>query len=118
MLNLQREYSKIRQELLKLKKEKKERKEKVEKEIVEPPFLEIEEKPISERQKRILKVLKEKGKMQVGEIKDIFSEVSKRTLRRDFKSLLKYGLVERIGERNNTFYKNKDRTEVVKVGQE
>jgi hypothetical protein len=28
-------------------------------------------------------------------------------LRRDFKSLLNQGLVERMGERNNTFYKIK-----------
>jgi len=36
--------------------------------------------------------------------------VSKRTLRRDFEFLLKQGIVERIGERNETFYK-------IKVGQ-
>ncbi len=118
MLNLQREYSRIRQELIKLRKEEKVQKEEVEKESVELSVLEKEEeKPISERQKRILKVLRDKGKMQVGEVKNIFSEVSKRTLRRDFRSLLKYGLVEKMGEKNNTFYQAKDRTESVGVGQ-
>lgn len=56
------------------------------------------------RQERILEMLKEKGKAQVWEIKKIFPEVTKRTLRRDFEYLLKQGLVERIGERNETFY--------------
>ncbi len=59
------------------------------------------------RKEKILKILKEKGKAQVWEIKKILPEVSKRTLRRDFDQLLKLGLVERIGERNNTFYKLK-----------
>jgi len=59
------------------------------------------------RKERILKILKEKNKAQVWEIKEILAEVSKRTLRRDFDQLLKLGLVERIGERNNTFYKLK-----------
>jgi len=51
--------------------------------------------------------LKEKDKVQVQEIKQIFPDVSKRTIRRDFVQLLKQGLVEKIGERNNTFYKLK-----------
>ena len=118
MLNLQREYSRIRQELIKFRKEEKVQKEEIEKESVEPSVLEKEEeKPISERQKRILEVLRDKGKMQVGEVKNIFSEVSKRTLRRDFRSLLKYGLVKKMGEKNNTFYQVKGRTESVGIGQ-
>lgn len=59
------------------------------------------------RQQKILEILKQKGKVQVWEIKQIFPEVSKRTLRRDFVSLLKRGLVERVGERNITFYRLK-----------
>lgn len=64
-------------------------------------------KKLDPRKENILKILKEKGKAQVWEIKEILAEVSKRTLRRDFDQLLKLGLVERIGERNNTFYKLK-----------
>jgi len=62
------------------------------------------------RQEKILDFLKEKGKAQVGEIKTIFPKVTKRTLRRDFESLLKQGIVERVGEKNATFYQLKDRT--------
>ncbi len=59
------------------------------------------------RKEKILEILKEKGRAQVWEVKEILPEVSKRTLRRDFDQLLKLGLVERIGERNNTFYQLK-----------
>ncbi len=59
------------------------------------------------RHERILSTLKEKGRAQVWEFKKIFPEVTKRTLRRDFENLLKRGLVERIGERNTTFYQLK-----------
>ncbi len=60
---------------------------------------------LDSRKEKILKILEEKDRAQVWEIKKILPEVSKRTLRRDFDQLLKLGLVERIGERNNTFYK-------------
>ena len=57
-----------------------------------------------ERQDRILAFLREQGRAQVWQVKNILPEVTKRTLRRDFEALLKQGLIERIGERNNTFY--------------
>jgi len=56
------------------------------------------------RKEKILGILKEKEKIQVGELKELLPNVSKRTLRRDFDQLLKQGLVEKIGERNDTFY--------------
>lgn len=59
------------------------------------------------RQNRILTFLKEKGGAQVWEIQKIFPNVSKRTIRRDFRSMLKQGLIERYGERNTTSYKLK-----------
>ena len=59
---------------------------------------------ISERQEKILAFLKEQGRAQVWQIKQVLPEVTKRTLRRDFENLLKKKLVERTGERNNTFY--------------
>jgi predicted HTH transcriptional regulator len=62
---------------------------------------------INERQKKILEILKEKGKIQVGQVKEFFPNVSKRTLRRDFQKLLKKGIIERIGEKNKTFYQLK-----------
>jgi len=64
----------------------------------------------SGRQETILKILKEKGQAQVWEIQQIFPEVTKRTLRRDFENLLNQGLIERMGERNGTFYQPKGRT--------
>ncbi len=59
---------------------------------------------LNERQKKILEILKEKGKIQVWQVKDAFPETSKRTLRRDFQKLWKLGLIERVGSKNNTFY--------------
>jgi len=60
---------------------------------------------ISERKQKILEILKEKDRLQVWEVKKVFPEVTKRTLRRDFESLLKQGLIKRIGERNSTHYR-------------
>jgi len=59
------------------------------------------------RQNRIAEFLKEKGRAQVWEIQNIFPRVSKRTIRRDFRSMLEQGLIERTGERNTTAYKLK-----------
>ena len=59
------------------------------------------------RQNRIMEFLKEKGRAQVWEIQNIFPRVSKRTIRRDFCSMLEQGLIERTGERNTTAYKPK-----------
>lgn len=79
--------------------------------LPETSDLEQSRTEVSDRQKRILDILKQKEGVQVWEVKDVFPDVSKRTLRRDFKKLLNDGLVERKGERNTTFYKLKmDRT--------
>lgn len=59
------------------------------------------------RQRRIIEFLKQKGQAQVWEIQKIFPDISKRTIRRDFRSLLKQGSIERVGERNKTYYKMK-----------
>ena len=85
ILEIQKEYSKIKEEL----KKSDENQASIN---------------LGDRQQKILEVLKEKGKAQVWEIQKIFPEVTKRTLRRDFESLLNQGLIERIGERNETFY--------------
>ncbi|MBZ9572258.1 DeoR/GlpR transcriptional regulator [Patescibacteria group bacterium] len=103
ILEVQEEYSKIGGEIEKLKEaEKKEtfKEEKVSPEISLPP-------EVSGRHQKILAILKERGKVQVGELVQVFPDVSKRTLRRDFRSLLEQGLIERIGERNYTFYRLK-----------
>ena len=72
--------------------------------------LQVSKRVILDRQKKILEVLKERGRAQVKDFKEIFPGVSKRTLRRDFRNLMAQGLVERMGEKNNTFYQLRDRT--------
>lgn len=67
----------------------------------------ISRKGMSERQEKILAFLKENGNAQVWEVKQILPEVTKRTLRRDFDLLLRKGIIQRMGERNNTFYQLK-----------
>ena len=59
---------------------------------------------LDDRKQRIIKILKEKEKIQVGELQTILADVSKRTLRRDFEKLLEIGLVQRKGQKNETFY--------------
>jgi len=61
----------------------------------------------NDRQEKILSFLKENGQGQVWQIKQLFPEVSKRTLRRDFEKMTGEGVLERVGERNETFYKIK-----------
>lgn len=63
---------------------------------------------LNERQKKIVKILKTKERVQVWEMKKVFPEVTKRTLRRDFEQLLNQRLIKRTGERNNTFYSLKN----------
>jgi DNA-binding transcriptional ArsR family regulator len=89
---------------LELKKEKPRKKKK---EKVSQKKEDISSDELLDRQKKILNILKEKDKAQVGDFKEIFPDVSKRTLRRDFKYLTEQGFLERKGERNNTFYKVK-----------
>lgn len=82
-LILQREYSKIK------------------------PFLgdfERETKSLSERQEKIVEILKHKEKAQVWELQKILPQVTKRTLRRDLDGLLRLRLIERIGAWNAVFY--------------
>ena len=59
---------------------------------------------LDKRKRKIIDILKKKQKVQVREIKEILTDVTKRTIRRDFDALLELGLVKRIGESNNTFY--------------
>jgi len=98
ILEIEKKYDKIESDLL---------------ETVEKPALSVKRdesvlvKDLDNRKEKILEILKEKERIQVWEVNEILSDVSKRTLRRDFEQLLKQGLVERIGERNNTFYQLK-----------
>ncbi len=106
ILAIQKEYANLREELKKVEPEKKQE------EAKESPFVETQLQPfssqsMSERQEKILAFLRENGRVQVWQVKQILPEVSKRTLRRDFEYMLNQGIVERIGERNDTFYQIK-----------
>ena len=59
---------------------------------------------LDKRKQKIIDILKKKQKVQVWEVKEVLTDVTKRTIRRDFDALLDMGLVKRIGESNNTFY--------------
>jgi len=102
-LKLQQEYSKLKENL----KTQANSAPRSEGDCERSPKAVFAEKRVNERQKKILGILKEREKAQVWEIKKIFPEVTKRTLRRDFEQLLKQGFIERIGEKNDTFYQVK-----------
>lgn len=104
MLAIQTEYANLGEELNKIKPEK-EKRNLVSKFKLRP--MSAGGNSNTERQERILAFLREQGQAQVWQTKQIFPEVTKRTLRRDFESMLEKGLVERIGEKNDTFYRLK-----------
>ena len=105
VLRIQEEYNKIKAEIKKIAKPPSEPTEIY---IGQTPVKVTEVRPLqnsmNERQEKILAVLKEKEKAQVWQIKQIFPEVSKRTLRRDFENLFKRGIIKRMGDRNETYY--------------
>jgi DNA-binding HxlR family transcriptional regulator len=104
ILEIQEEYSRIMEEFKRVSWSEKiepvvPEEVKADMEITSSPFV-----TTNERQKKILEILKERGQAQVGEIKEVFPDISKRTIRRDFRQMLKMGLIKRIGEKNKTFY--------------
>ncbi len=111
-LMFQREYDRIKDEiqrmgLNRIVKTEETKPLKPKKEARQPKIEAHEPKtegPIGKRQGKILKLLEKKEKTQVSGLKQIFPDVSKRTLRRDLDDLLKKGLVERKGEWNQIFY--------------
>jgi len=96
-LILSKEYDIIRE---RLEKDLQKKEEKIEKK-------EIKEESFSDRQEKILDFLKEKEKAQVSNLKEVFPQVSKRTLRRDLDDLMKKEKIKREGEWNQVFYKIK-----------
>lgn len=62
---------------------------------------------VSERQKKILQILNEKGKAQVSDFKVVLGNITKRTIRRDLDELLKNSKIIRTGEWNQVFYEIK-----------
>lgn len=99
-LILFKEYDTIKENMEKELEEKEEKKEKTVKKNKK-------EESFSSRQEKILDFLKEKEKVQVSHLKEIFPQTSKRTLRRDLDDLMKKEKVKREGEWNQVFYKIK-----------
>ena len=98
ILALQEEYDKLKQDVLVVKRETKK----------DNPFPKVKVfRMVPERQEKILTYLRENGRVQVWQIKQLFPDISKRTLRRDFEKMTTEGVLERIGEKNNTFYQLK-----------
>ena len=58
----------------------------------------------SQRQKKILDIIKEMRKVQAGEIQNFFPKISKRTIQRDLAFLVEQGLIQRKGEFSEQFY--------------
>jgi Fic family protein len=103
VLKIQAEYDNLSKELEGKKIVTAEFKNKDEEAAVEPRNNSF----LSQRHEKIMSLLKENGQAQVWQVKQFFPDVSKRTLRRDLEYLLKQGVIERIGERNDTFYQIK-----------
>jgi len=101
-LVLKKEYDKIEKEINK-GFSKKESSDIIKKEEV-PSQISLD-KIKKGRYKKILEILGEKKEAQVRDLKEIFPQISKRTIRRDFDYLLRKGLVERVGDKNRTLYK-------------
>ena len=107
ILNLKNEYVKIKNSFseIDIVKNSKEIKIPIEQSFHQEPKEDLKKKKLNIRQEKILDILKTKEMIQVWEVNRILPDVSKRTLRRDFEQLLKEGSVERIGEKNQTYYK-------------
>ncbi len=64
---------------------------------------------LNSRQKKILEILEKNDKVQVKDVIDKLDEdVTKRTIRRDFKKLINLDFAERVGRANMAGYKLKD----------
>jgi len=114
ILEIEEKYDEIYQSLQEMIKKAKDTEtqskvesQEIDQSIANEPKRELNNVSLTERQKKILEFLEKNKRVQVWQVKRIFPNVSKRTLRRDFEQLLKKGIIERKGERNNTFYEIK-----------
>jgi DNA-binding transcriptional ArsR family regulator len=62
---------------------------------------------VTARQRKILEFLSKNEKAQVMDLQTIFSDITKRTIRRDLDELLEAGKIIRLGDFNQVFYKIK-----------
>jgi DNA-binding transcriptional ArsR family regulator len=106
----------VKKETIKEKEEKKEEKTK-KKQEEDKKESGINKNPVkniislNKRQKEILEILENKNKVQVQDVIDnLSSDITKRTIRRDFKKLIKLGMAIQKGKANMTYYKLKEQT--------
>ena len=107
VLAIQKEYDSLRQEVSQAKEVIVEEKEEENPGDNPGQVMPLPLKPAEERQEKIISFLRENGRVQVWQVKEVFPDVTKRTLRRDFEQMLRKGVIERTGERNDTFYQIK-----------
>jgi len=106
--DIQERYRAIKEEIEKFEHaEEMEKEEKREKSTTHPEAVFVSGE-LNSRQTKIVELLKDKAQVQVNEVQAIFPAITKRTLRRDFDSLTKKGVVKRMGKANMTFYKLAD----------
>ena len=77
-----------------------------------PKIAPITVEDIPPRQKKILEILKEKGRAQVLDFNSVLSDVTKRTIRRDLDELMRVGKIARFGEFNQVFYRIAENEEI------
>jgi len=117
ILEIQEEYDKIKKELyeeikkIEIEEKTNEIQNIPKNNLIEEKNIQMDNNFIEKetRKEKIIKILKKVEKIQVGEINKLFPDVSKRTIRRDFQKMLDQGIIERIGEKNNTYYRLKNR---------
>lgn len=64
----------------------------------------IKDKKLSSRQKQIIEIFLEDGRIQIQDLKKLFNDVNKRSLQRDLKTLVEEGLIQQEGSGKSTYY--------------
>ena len=115
-LVLEEEYNRIKGEIEDQDQEPKKEDHSSEKPHIEKIVVlentEQESNELSDRQEKVLQLLKQQDEMRVGELIKNFTNVSKRTLQRDLEILTAKGFINRNGKHNGIFYQFKGVTRV------
>ncbi len=82
--------------------------EEIDENVIEEKVVEKEKEKktssVSDRQRRVVKEIEEKGPSQISDLKEEFPEVSRRTLIRDLNKLVDQGLINKTGKGPSVFY--------------
>ena len=109
---LKKEYNKIRREIGDKEEEIKQNSQNLAESNTVKTIMPVKvdnNEELSDRQKRVFQLLKQRHKIKVGELVKAFSNISKRTLQRDLEILASKGFVVRNGSHNGIFYEFKDK---------